>query len=222
MDTYEPFLGWIISRLKRRMPTAKLLLQETWAYEIDSTHDRFVRYERRQDIMYRRLRNCYMQKAHQYKIPLIPCGDVIQELRKLPPFDVAHGGISLCQDGFHMSYDYGRYAVACTWLAVMFDVETLNALGEYNAVDWCGSELAQADGTIIVEMHKTIRAVCRSKISVRLVSSFDLLSYIWRNPKIYARGGCTTPRFFCAPYLCYRALRSKFLDVAAKSPALSY
>lgn len=160
IDTYEPFLGWIISHLKERVPTAKLLLQETWAYEIDSAHDRFVRYERRQDIMYRRLRECYTQKSSQYGVSLIPCGDVIQELRRLPPFDVAHGGRSLCRDGFHMSYDYGRYAVACTWLAAMFGVEKLNALKERNPTEWGDTELCQADMSILADIHKTIHIIC--------------------------------------------------------------
>lgn len=160
MDTYEPFLGWMIRYIKDHVPTAKLLLQETWAYEIDSTHDRFARYDRRQDIMYQRLRNCYTQKAQQYKLPLIPCGDVIQELRKLPAFDVLHGGLSLCRDGFHMSFGYGRYALACTWFAMLFGTEGNNVLKEYDPPEWSNSELAQADGKLIADIHKTVYAVC--------------------------------------------------------------
>ena len=25
-------------------------------------------------------------------------------------------GLSLCRDGFHMSFDYGRYLLGCIWL----------------------------------------------------------------------------------------------------------
>ena len=39
----------------------------------------------------------------------------IQHLRAIPPFDYKNGGTSLCRDGFHMSLDYGRYAVGLVW-----------------------------------------------------------------------------------------------------------
>ena len=49
---------------------------------------------------------------------MIPAGDVIQAMReRIPEFDYANGGQSLCCDGFHMSHTYGRFAVALTWLA---------------------------------------------------------------------------------------------------------
>lgn len=48
---------------------------------------------------------------------------MIQTLRKEKEFNVREGGISLCRDGFHMNYLYGRYALACTWLAKIFGEE---------------------------------------------------------------------------------------------------
>lgn len=157
MDTYEPFLGWLLQHLRECVPEAKVLLQETWAYEIGSTHDRFARYARRQDIMYCKLKACYTDKALQYGLPLIPCGDVIQRLRQLPTFDVAHGGISLCRDGYHMSYDYGRYAAACTWLKALFGTDAIDALEGKETAQWCGAELAQAKDAVISEIHRTVR-----------------------------------------------------------------
>lgn len=65
--------------------------------------------------MYRRLKENYSRIAERYGLPLIPCGDVIQNIRKHPEFDVPKGGRSICRDGFHMHYLYGRYALACTW-----------------------------------------------------------------------------------------------------------
>ena len=52
---------------------------------------------------------------------MIPCGDVIQKLRTLPAFDYAHGGTSLCRDGFHMNCLYGRYVLAATWYMMLCD-----------------------------------------------------------------------------------------------------
>lgn len=116
MNSYEPFLGLIVTHIKEKAPTAKLYLQETWAYELNSTHDKFMRYNRNQQEMYDMLHECYTQMATKYELGLIPSGSVIQKVRQLPEFHVQEGGLSLCRDGFHMSFDYGRYLLACIWL----------------------------------------------------------------------------------------------------------
>lgn len=116
MNSYEPFLGLIVTHIKEKAPNAKLYMQETWAYEINSTHDKFMRYNRNQQEMYEKLHDCYTQMAAKYNLELIPSGSVIQKVRTLPEFHVQDGGLSLCRDGFHMSFDYGRYLLACIWL----------------------------------------------------------------------------------------------------------
>jgi hypothetical protein len=115
LDTYEPFAGLIFDYIKKEVPGAKICMQQTWAYEIDSDHGCFIRYNRDQQEMYNRSRANYHAIADKYGIQLIPCGDVIQNIRKHPEFDVSKGGKSICRDGFHMHYLYGRYALACTW-----------------------------------------------------------------------------------------------------------
>ncbi len=160
MDTYEPFLGWIIDYLKTHAATAQIFLQETWAYEIDSNHDKFARYQRQQEMMYQKLKNCYTQKAQQYGLPLIPCGDVIQELRKHPAFDVEHGGESLCRDGFHMSFGYGRYALACTWLGYLFPSGLRKNLHEHNILMRNEADLAQADRELLLYIQEVAVKAC--------------------------------------------------------------
>ncbi len=152
-DTYEPFLGLITGYLKEKVPGAKLFLQETWAYEHGSTHEKFPRYNRSQEEMYRRLRDCYIQMSDKYGLGLIPCGDVIQSLRALPEFDTRNGGLSLCRDGFHMSYDYGRYALACTWFAALFGQEPGEAFLSEEP------ELARADERLLALICRTAGAV---------------------------------------------------------------
>ncbi len=119
LDTYEPFAGLLFEYLRKEVPGAKICMQQTWAYEIDSDHGCFIRYHRDQEEMYQRSRESYHTIAKKYDIPLIPCGDVIQNIRKHPEFDVAKGGRSICRDGFHMHYLYGRYALACTWAGAL-------------------------------------------------------------------------------------------------------
>ena len=115
LDTYEPFAGLLFDYLKKEVPGAKILMQQTWAYEKDSDHGCFMRYNRDQEEMYKRSRECYTKVAKSHGIDLIPCGDVIQNVRKHPEFDPERGGRSICRDGFHMHYLYGRYALTCTW-----------------------------------------------------------------------------------------------------------
>ncbi len=116
MVSYEPFLGLIVEHLKEKVPAAKICLHETWAYEIDSTHVNFMRYNRNQQEMYDKLHACYTQMADKYNLVLIPSGSIIQKVRQLTDFCVPEGGLSLCRDGFHMSFDYGRYLLACIWV----------------------------------------------------------------------------------------------------------
>lgn len=113
-DTYEPFMGFIVDFLRKSAPNSKLFLHQTWAYEKNSSHPAFIRYDFNQAQMYNRLSKCYSTIAEKYGLPLIPCGDAVQTARQKPPFDVDNGGISLCRDGFHMHLVYGRYLLAVT------------------------------------------------------------------------------------------------------------
>ena len=115
LDTYTPFIGRMQAYIRQKAPSAELLLHETWAYETDSSHGAFMRYNRSQTEMFERLRHAYRKTAQDCGLRLIPSGEVIQRLRGTDPFRYAQGGMSLCRDGFHMSYLYGRYLLACVW-----------------------------------------------------------------------------------------------------------
>ena len=124
IESYEPFLGLITDYLRREAPNAKLMLQETWAYEPDSPHFNFMRYNRDQKLMYRKLHENYYAMAEKYGYDVIPCGTVIQKIREdeNSPFNREKGGISICRDGFHMGWVYGRYLLACVWTRKLFGV----------------------------------------------------------------------------------------------------
>ena len=115
METYHPYLEKLADYIRKKAPQAELLLQETWAYETDSLHPEFVRYHQDQQEMYEKLAQAYREAAKTIGVRLIPCGDVIQNLRKKEPFLYGHGGMSICRDGFHMNVIYGRYLLAAVW-----------------------------------------------------------------------------------------------------------
>jgi hypothetical protein len=121
--SYEPFLELIPAYLAEQAPQAKVWLNQTWAYEPDSKHPRFVRYNRSQQEMYEKLSFCYRKMAGKYHLPLIPSGDMIQKLRSMKEFNPEQGGMSICRDGFHMSFLYGRYALASMWARAVFKVD---------------------------------------------------------------------------------------------------
>lgn len=121
-ETYEPFLGLLKDYIKEQVPGAEFLMQETWAYELDSNHGCYMRYQRNQAKMYQKLKKCYTEAAAHHDLQLIPCGDVIQALREKEPFIVQEGGMSLCRDGFHMHHIYGRYALAATWARFLLGI----------------------------------------------------------------------------------------------------
>lgn len=111
-ETYEPWLEKVIGFFRQECPTAEILLQKTWAYETDSTHEAFSRYHNSQYEMYERLSECYEKAVEKIKARLIPSADVIQKVREEKGFRYSEGEKSLCRDGFHMDMIYGRYLVA--------------------------------------------------------------------------------------------------------------
>lgn len=120
IETYHPYIEYITDYVKEKCPEAEFLLQETWGYEIDSLHPLFDRYHHCQKEMYQRLSEAYRAVAEQLGLRLIPCGDVVQALRKKEPFVYERGGMSICRDGFHMNVIYGRYLLAATWYKTLF------------------------------------------------------------------------------------------------------
>lgn len=118
-ETYEAYGSQVLDYVKKLAPQAKIWFHRTWAYEHGSNHDCFPRYGCDQETMFRALLSASSDFAQRHDLPVIPSGNVIQALRGFPEFDVRQGGLSLCLDGFHMSRDYGRYAVAATWVEML-------------------------------------------------------------------------------------------------------
>lgn len=150
-ETYEPYLHSISAYVKEQAPGARQWIHQTWAYETDSTHGEFPRYGRDQKRMYDALTAAYGAASKAIGARLIPSGLVIQTLRGLPPFDYAHGGSSLCRDGFHMNIPYGRYAVAATWYETLLGADVRE-----NPYAPPGAE----DRALLTLIRRTVHAVC--------------------------------------------------------------
>lgn len=125
-ETYFPYINNLSDYIKTYAPNAVQMLHQTWAYEIDSEHEGFARYSNDQQKMYQALKSAYEKAAAMLKLPIIPCGDIIQRLRTLTEFDYENHGQSLCRDGFHMHFIYGRYATAAVWYQAIFKKSILD------------------------------------------------------------------------------------------------
>lgn len=118
-QTYIPFLTDIAGFVAEHQPDAQIYFHETWSYEIDSTHEHFAFYNNDQWEMYRRIKDASAMAARLIGVPLIPVGDVIQSIRSnVKEFAYQNDGYSLCRDGYHLSYLYGRFAAAAVWYKV--------------------------------------------------------------------------------------------------------
>lgn len=120
MDSYEPFLGYMLEIFHEYAPNAKVFLNETWAYEPDSTHPCFDRYNHSTQEMYECLHKAYHTAAEKHNLPVIPSGTLIQKIRATEEY--SNGTRSICRDGFHMDLMYGRYAVGCMWAKKIFGI----------------------------------------------------------------------------------------------------
>lgn len=118
--TFEPYLTDLYKKAKEASPKARIYLHKTWAYEMDSEHPGFLKYGKSQSDMYKKIGETYEAAGKKLGCGIIPVGDVIQYLRdNTEYFDYKNGGESLNRDGFHLSYVYGRYAAAVTWLSYL-------------------------------------------------------------------------------------------------------
>jgi hypothetical protein len=85
-------------------------------------------YENSSDVMFRRVKDSYALAAERLAdlngapVGIIPCGEAMQLARANPLFATVFGDgnpLSLNRDGFHASFDYGRYLLGAVWYEVL-------------------------------------------------------------------------------------------------------
>lgn len=94
---------------------ASLVWYMTWAYQQDSTHAEFVNYYNSQYNMYQAIINSVNERIvkSKYFDLVIPTGVSIQLARK------GYIGDTLTRDGFHLSYQEGRFLASITWFKAL-------------------------------------------------------------------------------------------------------
>ena len=107
-DSYEPWLTMLIDTVRAYQPQAQLCWMQTWAYSKDAKHPDYPRYHSNQREMWDSIVAC-MPLITRHHLPVIPCGAAIQLARR------TRLGDTMCRDGYHLNYSYGRYTAACVW-----------------------------------------------------------------------------------------------------------
>lgn len=113
-SSYEPYLGALIDSVRKYQPQAQLCWMQTWSYSQDAKHPAFPRYQKSQQIMDDSIQSAtHALLSRHPELMLIPCGEAIKIARSTKLGD------TLCRDGYHLSYEYGRYTASCVWYELL-------------------------------------------------------------------------------------------------------
>lgn len=112
--SYEPYLAALIDSVRAYQPNAQLCWMQTWSYAQDAKHPAFPRYQKSQQIMNDSIQSATDALMARYPdLLLVPCGEAIRIAR------TTKLGDTLCRDGYHLSYEYGRYTASCVWYELL-------------------------------------------------------------------------------------------------------
>ena len=100
-------------------PSAKFVWNMTWAYQVDSTHSAFSNYRNDQAYMYKAITRTVQAKVLPNKDVslIVPNATSIQNAR------TSYLGDTLTRDGYHLSYDIGRYIAGVTFFHAVTGID---------------------------------------------------------------------------------------------------
>lgn len=106
--SYDTYLSSLVTSVMTKCPEAELAWHMTWAYQSTSTHSGFASYNNDQMTMYNAILNSVQTKVLPtgWFSKVILNGTAVQNMR------TSFVGDNLTRDGYHMSYDKGRYLTA--------------------------------------------------------------------------------------------------------------
>lgn len=113
-------LNELLDLLKKQKPkNARLYWHMTWAYAQGSAHPEFVRYSNDQLTMYNAIVECVRDKVLKFSdfIKVIPSGTAVQNAR------TSSVGDNLDRDGYHLSFDFGRYIAGLCVVCTILDIK---------------------------------------------------------------------------------------------------
>ena len=108
-DSYYPYVFEVAEFVRAHVPDAKLIIQETWAYEDGCDRLEEIRGDRSASSMHSELKAVYETVTKEISADgIIRSGDLMELMRQ-------RGIGGLYRDTFHASWGYGRYAIGLLW-----------------------------------------------------------------------------------------------------------
>lgn len=110
-ESYNPYLAELVAYAREVRPSAKIFIQQTWAYLPDSERLSCMGFSTHDD-MYAAISETYAKVAKELDVDaLIPSGKTMQTLLKL-------GLKEIHRDQIHAN-DIARFAIALTWYQML-------------------------------------------------------------------------------------------------------
>ncbi|MBD1421801.1 DUF4886 domain-containing protein [Sphingobacterium chuzhouense] len=127
-------------------PDVEFILHQTWAYQANSTHAGFPKYDKDQLKMYNAIVETTKRVATEQNIGIIvPSGTAIQNGR------TSYLGDNFTRDGYHLDLSYGRYTAACAWFEKLFGLDVRNNSYTPNGLSESRSNVARAAAHLAVQ-----------------------------------------------------------------------
>lgn len=153
-ETYDNLQN-ILDYIHEHKADAKIYWHMTWAYQSDSSHGDFANYEKDQLTMYHAIADTVHDTVlkHESIAGVIPSGTAIQNLR------TSYIGDTLTRDGYHLSYDAGRYTAALTWFAALTGLSVED-------IDWMPKSYAGILTGELGAIREAVNAAVKTPLSV--------------------------------------------------------
>lgn len=111
-EGYFPYIDELMDFISDAQPDAEIVFHMTWAYDPDTYHAGFAKYDKNQIVMYNAIMDTVSRVVDETGIKrVIPCATAMQNARTTVLDDKVNA-----PDGFHLGRPHGRYIAACVWV----------------------------------------------------------------------------------------------------------
>lgn len=191
---------------------AKIVWNMTWAYQQNSTHGEFYKYENSQSVMYDKIIEALEGQIDTKEdiTQIIPNGTAIQNAR------TSFVGDTLTRDGFHLSLGLGRYIAGLTFFHKLTGMPIKDIEFRPESVDEEHQKIAIESAMNAV---KSPRRVTQSEYTERApidLSKYTKLDLSWTLHGYWNSGSgnktiSTTDKPFCTKYCASRLISKEEL-----------